>query len=353
MDLTQHVDTGARRRPGGSRTRRRIVAAAALACGLALTACGSSTTGSASDGGTTTAPSADTSAQAAYPVTITGKLGTATIKAQPIRIVTLSADDTDNALALGVTPVGAAKVSGETGDQFAWTREKLGTEKPTLLNVDDSIPVEQVLALKPDLVLASANYTIADSYAALSKLVPVVAYETDAGVDSWQQTLRTTGKALGKSAEAETVIKATEDKIKKAAADHPDFKGKTFTLNPVFDTKGVYTVNSSDDVSAQFFRELGFTLAPAVDGLEGDGRAEIGLEDLTKIDADVVLVVYTGPDLQQPLEANAIFKSLKAVKDGGYLVLDSATANAIAFPSALSLDYALDTLVGKLAEATS
>src|SRR4051794_17902719 len=108
-------------------TRRAAAAAIALAAGLALLS------GCGDDAGETAAPAA--SGAASYPVSLTHKLGTATIPAAPKRVVALSDADLDALLLLGVQPVGIAESSGE-GGVTAWAKPRL-TSTPTVLTAGD------------------------------------------------------------------------------------------------------------------------------------------------------------------------------------------------------------------------
>src|SRR3990170_3480113 len=87
----------------------RLGAAVALAV-AALTAC--STGSTADDADTATEPTTATEVEAdAFPVTIEHAFGETTIEEAPTRVATLGWTDHDHALALGVVPVGATKIT--------------------------------------------------------------------------------------------------------------------------------------------------------------------------------------------------------------------------------------------------
>lgn len=110
------------------RTMRRLAVTAALTLSLGMTAaCGDV---EPSDGG----GSGCGTRAGAFPVTITPTLGTAKIESAPKRIVALGEVDQDALLALGVTPVGMAELTGVQPDGLApWTAPKLTGAKPKLL----------------------------------------------------------------------------------------------------------------------------------------------------------------------------------------------------------------------------
>ena len=93
----------------------------------------------------------------------------------------------------------------------------------------DGIQYEKVAALAPDLILAIYSGLNQKDYDTLSKIAPVVAQppgQIDWG-SSWQDEITMTGKAVGKSAEAEKLKATAEQQLADAAAANPEFKGQT------------------------------------------------------------------------------------------------------------------------------
>lgn len=298
---------------------------------------------------------ADSGHDAAFHATVTDKFGTATITGKPVRVVAMSWTDADFALSLGVKPVGMADVTTAAGGVEPWTKTALGGEEPTLFGTADGDPIEKIAALKPDVILATKDYNMAQSYADLSKIAPVVTYVTGPNNDSWQQDFANVGTALGESARAKTVTAATEARIAKAKSANPGLAGKTFSYIVDPSASGAYTVNTTKDVSARLLGALGMSLSPAdlrLPESSTPGRAQVSLENLGKLNADVVIAASDAPGLAA-LAANPVFKDMPAVKAGSYVPLDFNTASALAFPSPLSLDWAMSNVVPKLATAAA
>ncbi|MGH3897269.1 MAG: hypothetical protein ACRDTA_03270, partial [Pseudonocardiaceae bacterium] len=80
------------------------------------------------------------------------------------------------------------------------------------------------------------------------------------------------------------------------------------------------------------------------------GRANVSLENLGVLDADVIFVTYVTDDDRALIEANPVFQRLDAVRNGNYLSLDLPVALATGFPSPLSIPYGLDRTVTAVAE---
>ena len=177
-----------------------LVAVSLLAAGL--TACSTGST-SATDAGAE--PTAATTADAdAFPVTIEHALGETTIEAEPTRVATLGWTDHDHALALGVVPVGATKITwggNEAGstDWFDAAIEEAGAEAPVRYDDADGAPIDEVAELAPDLILATNSGITEAEYDKLSKIAPVVAYPEAPWTTSWQDSLAMVGEALGRT----------------------------------------------------------------------------------------------------------------------------------------------------------
>lgn len=320
-------------------TRRRFVlmSSAAVVAGL-MAGCGED-----GSGGTTGSPRANL-----FPVEVTGALGTVRIEKRPERVVTLGyLRDTDIAVAFGVMPVGATKASLYPEKLPPWLIEELGSERPELLD-DTATDYEAIAALRPDLILATDSYTLADDYALLSKIAPTLSSRTEVGADTWQDMTLHIAPALGRSEQAADLVATVEQQLTDTRKENREFDGKTFTI--AYPYEGVIqTINSTDDASASLLAQLGLRLSPKVTALptaDTSGRAQISPERIDVFDADLTIFTFPGDD-QAQFEAGPLFKTMPAVQRSNYLVLDITAAQAIGFPSVLSIPYALANTVPK------
>jgi iron complex transport system substrate-binding protein len=280
-------------------------------------------------------------------ITIENKLGSVEIRERPVRVVALDFPSADDAIALGVVPVGMAEISYVDGGVQAWTKEALGGEQPELLDVDAGMPLGRIAALRPDVILATNAFGLAESWDKLNRIAPVVAGLEGEGIDPWQDVAVRIGRALGREDRARELVRDVEAQIARARETHADFDGRTISFFNFFEGSP-YVINSESDFSIRFLSELGFELAPAVAALKGeDGRAKISPERLDAIEADVIMGTSPTPDALDEFARGALFRRL----DGAWISLDLAPATSMAFPSLLSIPYALDELVPRLAEA--
>ena len=179
--------------------RTRLAAAAAAVLALALSACSTGASGS-SESGASSSAGADASV---FPVTIKHVYGDTVISKVPTRVATLGWSDQDFALALGVAPVGAVKVTwgGNAKLSTPWYDAKLaslGASEPTRYDDADGAPIEEIAKLTPDLILATNSGVTKEEYDKLSKIAPVVAYPGEAWGTPWQTSLYMVSKALGR-----------------------------------------------------------------------------------------------------------------------------------------------------------
>ncbi|CAM3640775.1 iron-siderophore ABC transporter substrate-binding protein [Tsukamurella ocularis] len=331
-----------------ARTALTLATLAALVTGTA--ACGS---GSSND--------EHAQHDAGFPVSIVSALGTTEIKARPERVVTLGWGSTEAAIALGVTPVGMRDMKSELGEGgggiMPWVQEKLADAKPVLLpESSQSLPLEQIAALKPDVILSVQSGLTADQYAQLSKIAPTVAQPGRNWQTSWQDQTTLVGKALGREAEAKTLIADTDKRIAEVKTAHPEFAGKTVAaasgttadgLNFYFDT----------DPRVKLLQGFGFTLLPELAALReatpaGKFAAPVSWENVPKYNADVLTSWYLDPAKRSATEGNPSFASLKAVQRKAYVPLtDPPLVFAVSSPNVLDLPWLLDRYVPALSTA--
>lgn len=281
-----------------------------------------------------------------FPVTIESKHGSATIPARPERVVTLDNQSTDDALALGVVPVGMVKITFVPGDVQAWTADALrGHPAPELLDADQGVPFEQIAALRPDLILGAHAYQLEERgvYDKLARIAPVVHFARGSGLDSWQQTLRRVGQALGEGERAGELAAGIEADLA-AVRERGALRGRT--VNVFNNAGGVYAVSDRSDYAVQMLEDLGLRLDPDIDELPSDdGRAQISAERLDLLDADLLIGASSSAEAKAQLRGDTLFGRLDAVRDDRYFALDYGPIMSMVYPSALSIGWASRELV--------
>src|SRR5690349_15122229 len=111
-----------------------------------------------------------------FPVTIEHMYGSTTITKAPERVVSLGFAGHDNILALGVHPIAVRYWYGDyPHGVWPWAEDALGGTEPVVLKGD--INIEQIAALRPDLILAISSGITREQYDLLSQIAPTVASE--------------------------------------------------------------------------------------------------------------------------------------------------------------------------------
>lgn len=272
----------------------------------------------------------------------------------PSRVVALGQGaDADTLLALGIVPVGMS--AGYNQDVYPWTAQALRDRPVQIIKTADEIPIEQVAALEPDLIVATTYYGLERFQGSLEQIATVVGPSTTADEETWQETTTRVGEAVGQADRARQLVADVDGKLAAVRDTHPDWKGRTFTFGPVIPGQQLYTVSGTDDPSAALLTQLGLELAPAVTALPESnmpGRATVSLENMGVLDADVLMLVHFGGDgPRTEFESSPVFQQIPAVVRGAYLAVEPDVALGLAFPSVLTIPYSVDRITPALENA--
>ncbi|MBZ3906666.1 ABC transporter substrate-binding protein [Streptomyces griseiscabiei] len=314
--------------------RRRGSAAAALvlASALALTACGGTSGGEGSGSGSGAGAAdkkkdvakggkdfADAARKTAamgtdaepgeWPRTIEHAMGETRIEAQPKRVVVLDVGELDNVVSLGIEPVGLAPTEGSP-ELPSYLSKDAGS--PKNVGTINSLNLEAIAALKPDLILGS-QLRAADKYDELSKIAPTV-FSVRPGF-TWKENYLLNAAALDRTAEAKENLaeyRAKADTLgKKLGADKP-------TVSMVrYMPDGVIRLYANASFIGTILKDVGVP-RPKNQDIE-DLAAEISAENIDQADADYIFTgVYGDPKATDRTKAqgNPLWKNLSAVKAG-------------------------------------
>ncbi|UYP17591.1 ABC transporter substrate-binding protein [Rhodococcus sp. Z13] len=298
-----------------------------------------------------TACSGDTeeaSATSGEAVTVEHSYGTTTIEGTPERIVATSSQWLDALLELGIQPVGyySAGSYGDDRGLYPWQTDV----DPDAVALGPAIeagqmPVEEIAALEPDLVLGAWQITSQGVYDRISQVAPTVGPLGETGVDRWDEQVRVLGEIFGRTDEAEGIIADRNADIEEAAL--PGLEGRTAVLAQyLMSDQQFVVVANPDDGAALLFSQLGMVMPPELVA-EGEGkpfgRVMLAPERVDALAADLLVILPNG-GTEQDLMALPGFDLLPAVTGGGLAVVDYPTVVAFNTPSSLSIGYALDAI---------
>lgn len=293
-----------------------------------------------------------------FPVTINHAFGETVIPAKPQRIVTWGWAAQDAVIALGEVPVGVPffGYGGDGNGALRWTKEAvatLGAEYPTILpDTGREPPIEAIAALKPDLIVAVYSGITEEQYKVLSGVAPVVAYPTTPWDTSWQDTITITGKAMGKTAEAEALVSELQQFIVDETAKYPALKGATFAA--IADWNGQINVYGNLDSRVRFLVDAGLTSAPSVAELAKgeDLFFVLSYENLEQLKSDVLVTYFETPETDAAFFGNAVIALAPQVAKGAVArVVGAELINSVSPPSALSLKWGYPQYIKLIADA--
>lgn len=147
--------------------------------------------------------------------------GTAEVPETPQRVVVLEPVELDTAVALGITPVGAAVASNVAG-----VPDYLGVDGVEPVGTVPEPDLEAIAALEPDLILGTESRH-SQLFEQLEAIAPTVFMETQA--DPWQDNVLLIGEALGQADEAQQLLDGFNDRCAELK-DTLDVDGETANL---------------------------------------------------------------------------------------------------------------------------
>jgi iron complex transport system substrate-binding protein len=261
------------------------------------------------------------------------------IEARPERIVALHFGYSEYLLALDITPVGVASLAKA---QTFKTLEPYSAELATAVDVGEvtAPDLERILALEPDLIIASPGVHD-DSVEALSEIAPTV-FKKNYTV--WNETLDDYAQMLGRESEAENYTESTQAILDTVRADLAHLSDKTFLfLRPM--GKSVFYIAEWPGYSYHYDSEKGFGLL-APEGLPQGGE-QITLEALAALDPDYLFLQDSSENDQQALtdlESSSVWASIAAVQQGHVGELDLSVNTE----SPLAVRLAAEQLTGQV-----
>lgn len=292
-----------------------------------------------------------------YPIVIKHAFGETVIDKKPERVATVQWANHDVVLALGVVPVGFSAANYGVSDGsglLPWTADKLkelDVTKPNIYQDTDGLDFEAISDSDPDVILAAYSGITQEDYDTLSKIAPVVPYQTKAWSTTWREQVINNATGMGMKAEGEQLIKDTEKLIQDKASQHPKLKGKTVVwANFSADDMSQLHIYTPADPRGSFLIELGLTYPESITSkLKDPNEFFMNLSaenaDILK-DADLI-IGYGDESLYQAVKADPVLGKIPAIQRGSVVFIGNGTALAASGnPNPLSISYTLDEYLG-------
>lgn len=237
-------------------------------------------------------------------------MGETVVSENPKRVVVLTNEGTDMVIALGIKPVGAVK--SWQGDPFYdYIDEKL--EAVTVVGDEFQPNLEQIVALKPDLIIGS-KVRQKNVYQQLAAIAPTVFSETLGG--TWKDNLKLYARTLNQEEKATALLDAWDQRVatlKEKLGTNPP------TVSLVRFLPGTARIYYQKSFPGQIVAEVGL-LRPEIQ--KKDGFADgISLESIQNVEADY-LFYFThnekdnkGTETQTQWFSHPLWAKLKVVQN--------------------------------------
>jgi iron complex transport system substrate-binding protein len=285
-------------------------------------------------------------------VTIEHIFGETRVPGPPQRVVSAGFTEQDDLLALGVVPVAVTDwFGGEPFGVWPWALPKLGPAQPVVLNLVDGIQVDQIAALKPDLIVAVNAGLDADTYTKLSAIAPTIAQSgPDAFFEPWKTQATVIGQAVFKDADMQALITAVDDRFVNAGKENTSFSGKkVFVVSGTFFED--HAVVTAAGWRTDYLTQMGLVIPDVINQYVDGDRALIPRDRMVSVldTADVLIWTTESDDERNALLADPTFAELRATRTNRNVLTDKELAGAIAFGTVLSYPVVADRLPPLLA----
>ena len=198
---------------------------------------------------------------------------------KPVRIVSLTLG-TDEITAGLVDPSRIVGMSRYASDETTSNVSAIAKKVHQSVERD----VEQIIALKPDIVL-SARYSKLDGKEALAKLgIPYRELTQFGSVSDIEMNIRTIAADLGEETRGEAMIREMRSKLDSASQA---LHGKKRSWRALYLAPGEWTAGSTT-LFDEIIRHAGLHNAAAETGFKGNGQ--MSLETILTIDPDLIVI---------------------------------------------------------------
>lgn len=300
-----------------------LMCLAALLCLAMLAGCAPGPAGTPSQTPSAENSAAPTQSNSAAPsggtMTISDVKGEVEIPANPQRVVDLSGSS-DILHILGYSVVGTANSDAYDYTKFPTFLEDVLAGATILgYSYQDTMDVENILALEPDLIIIS---TIQEKmYSQLSQVAPTVMIEL--AQINWQDDLMAMAKIFDKVDAAQAWL---NDYLAKAAklGEHIRAEyGEDSSYLSFLASGGQLFIFDAAGMGSMFYSDMGLAKPEGMPQQENVSLPVVTYEGLSAIDADYIFVLATDADMAA-LKESAIWNSLPAVQNGNIIELPAS-----------------------------
>lgn len=252
-------------------------------------------------------------------ITITDSVGQVEIPKDPQRIVDLSGNS-DILSILGYSVIGTAN-----SDAYDYTKlpsyleDTLKDAKILGYSLQDTVDIESVLELNPDLIFISK--TQEKVYEQLKNIAPTVMIELEQ-ID-WKQDLHKLAEILNKQDVANEWISQYEKNAQQKGEEIKNTYGEDTTYLALLASGGQLFVFDAAGIGSILYDDMGLSKPQNLPEQTNISLPVISYEGLSEIDSDYLILVGTDTDVEN-LKQSPIYQNLRSVKNGNVIELPSS-----------------------------
>lgn len=251
--------------------------------------------------------------------TVTDARGEVEIPADPQRIVDLSGNS-DMLKILGFDVVGTANSDAYDYTKFpAYLETQL--EGATILgySYQDTMDIEAILALDPDLVIISSVQE--KMYDQLQSVCPTIMIEL-AQID-WKEDVQTFAEVLDRKEQADAWLAAYEEKAAAMGERIRSERGEDTTYLSFLASGGQLYVFDAAGFGMVMYEDMGLAKPAGMPEQENVSLPVVDYEGLAAIDADFIFAIGTDDDLKA-LNDSKLYQAMRAVQAGDVVELPAS-----------------------------
>jgi iron complex transport system substrate-binding protein len=110
----------------------------------------------------------------------------------------------------------------------------------------------------------------------------------------------------------------------------------------------VLAVLGGDSNTTDLLHALGLAVAPGLRDIQSNGlptaASSLSEEQWSRLDADIILVAASTPELAASVRDSPLVRSLPAVARGTFVQIDLSTVSALRVPSVLNVSWLIDQI---------
>ena len=226
-------------------------------------------------------------------ITVKDAKGEVAIPADPKRIVDLSGNS-DILSLLGYSITGTANSDAYDYTRFpSYLQETLQGAKILGYSMQDSMDIEGILELHPDLIIISGVQE--KMYEQLKEIAPTIMVEL--AQTDWRQDVETFARMMQKKERAAAWLKSYDEKAKKAGAAVRKANGEDTTYLALLASGGQLFVFDAAGIGSVLYEDMGLKKPANMPRQDSISLPVISYEGLADLDADHLIVVGTDADM--------------------------------------------------------